>query len=151
MELPTDQASTKPGSGQYALIVPSSPSGLLPLAGDLKTNCGVVVEGILKAGPKAFGKIAICVTDYVPFKEVVVEFEKVTGKAAVYCEIPDSDCGKLWGPFGLELASQLRWGEHYSDWQTFDAERVISLEELGVHRKVVHFKQAMRDLKDKLV
>lgn len=132
-------------------MAPSSPSALFALAGDMETNCGIVVEGILNAGSKAFGKIAICVTDYVPFKDVVTEFTRVTGKSAVYLEISDDDIAKVWGPFGSELASQLRWGEHYSEWASFSPGRVISLEELNVSDKLVHFREAIENLKDSLV
>ncbi|RSM15473.1 hypothetical protein CDV31_004909 [Fusarium ambrosium] len=124
-------STLKPGSGNYAFVAPSSPSALFALAGDMETNCGIVVEGILNAGSKAFGKIAICITDYIQFKDVVTEFTKVTGKSAVYLEISDDDIAKIWGPFGSELASQLRWGEHYSEWASFSPGRVISLEELN--------------------
>ncbi|KAH7124790.1 NACHT domain-containing protein [Dactylonectria macrodidyma] len=132
-----------PGSGHYAFVASSSPSALFALAGDMETNCGVIVEGILNAGSKAIDKITICVTDYVPFRDLAVEFERVTGKAAAYLEISDEDIAKVWGPFGLELASQLRWGEHYSDWDSFAGESLISLEELGVCDKLVHFRRAL--------
>ncbi|KAM5370577.1 hypothetical protein ACJZ2D_008403 [Fusarium nematophilum] len=140
-----------PGSGHYAFVAPSSPSALFALGGDMETNCGVIVEGILNAGSNAFDKVAVCVTDYVPFRDVTVEFERVTGKAAAYLEISDKDIAKIWGPFGLEIASQLRWGEHYSDWDSFAGERAIGIEELGVSDRLVHFKEALEGLKDRLV
>ncbi|KAM5355121.1 hypothetical protein ACJ41O_001767 [Fusarium nematophilum] len=145
------ETSNKPGSGHYAFVAPSSPSALFALGGDMETNCGVIVEGILNAGSNAFDKVAVCVTDYVPFRDVTVEFERVTGKAAAYLEISDKDIAKIWGPFGLEIASQLRWGEHYSDWDSFAGERAIGIEELGVSDRLVHFKEALEGLKDRLV
>ncbi|KAH6972708.1 hypothetical protein BKA56DRAFT_634776 [Ilyonectria sp. MPI-CAGE-AT-0026] len=137
-------------SGNYAFITPSSPSAYLPLAGDLETNCGIVVEGILNAGSKAYGKIAVCVTDYVAMKDIASEFEKVTGKSAAYLEISDEDMYKIWGAFGAELASQLRWSEEYPDWHSFFPHRVISFADLGIEGKLVHFREALVGLKDRL-
>ncbi|GKT64330.1 HSCARG dehydrogenase [Colletotrichum tofieldiae] len=140
-----------PGSQGYALAVPSSPSALLPIAGDLQTNCGIVVRGILDAGPKAYGKIAICITDYRPITDLVSEFEKITGRPAAYLEFSDQDVEKFWDVFGAEFASQLRWSESNPNWHDLIADRVISMRELGVEGKLVNFEQALEALKDKLI
>ncbi|GKT51111.1 NmrA-like family domain-containing protein 1 [Colletotrichum spaethianum] len=140
-----------PGSQGYALAIPSSPSALLPIAGDLQTNCGIVVRGILNTGAKAYGKVAICITDYRPMTDLIAEFEKLTGKPAAYLEISDKDMRKFWGDFGAEFASQLRWSESYPNWHDLVAGRVISMSELGVEGKLVNFEQALEALKDKLL
>ncbi|KAJ0382794.1 hypothetical protein COL922a_011817 [Colletotrichum nupharicola] len=144
-------SSSKPMSAGYAFIAPSSPSGILPISGDAQTNSGIVVRGILDAGAKAYGKVAVCVTDYKPMTQLVDVFEKVTGKPAVYFEISDSDMAKIWGDFGAELAAQLRFSEEFPDWSSLASGRIISLEELGVQGKLINFEQALTALKDKII
>lgn len=138
-------------SAGYAFIVPSSPSGILPISGDAQTNSGIVVRGILNSGAKAYGKVAICVTDYKPMTQLVDVFEKVTGKPAVYFEISDSGMAKIWGDFGAELAAQLRFSEEFPDWSSLASGRIVSLEELGVQGKLINFEQALTALKDKII
>ncbi|KAL6407492.1 hscarg dehydrogenase [Ilyonectria robusta] len=145
------ETTLQPGSGHYVLMAPSSPSGLFVLAGDMETNCGIVIEGILNASSRTFGKIVICVTDYIPLHDIATEFSRVTGKPATYLEVSDNNFAAIWGPFGTELASQLRWGEQYSDWESFGEGRVISMEELNLSDKLVSFGQALEKLKDRLI
>lgn len=64
----------------------------MPIAGDAEHNTGVVVGGILNSGPKALGKVAVLVTDYLSCTDVVKTFEKVTGSRASYVEVSD----ELW-------------------------------------------------------
>ncbi|KAF5485407.1 NmrA-like family domain-containing protein 1 [Colletotrichum siamense] len=149
--LPTMRFTPIPMSAGYAFIVPSSPSGILPISGDAQNNSGIVVRGILEAGAKAYGKVAVCVTDYKPMAQLVDVFEKVTGKPAVYFEISDSDMAKIWGDFGAELAAQLRFSEKFPDWNSLASGRIISLEELGVQGKLINFEQALTALKDQIV
>ncbi|KAM0424471.1 hypothetical protein ACHAPT_010395 [Fusarium lateritium] len=140
-----------PGSNAYAWIQPTKEDAVLPIAGDAQHNVGVVVQGILDAGPKAFGKIAIVITDYLKMSEVVQVWEGVSGRRGVYIEISDKTVEKIWGIAGLEIASQLRWSEEFPDWHQVEPEQVITFEELGVEGKVWDFKQALESVKESLV
>lgn len=110
-----------------------------------------MVEGLLNAGQKAGGKIAICVTDYLPMSDVVSTFEDVTGHRAAYTEISDETATKLYGLYGEEYAAQLRWSEAVPNWQHIDPNNTISLEELGVKEKLIGFKEALEAIKDQVV
>ncbi|KAK4447121.1 hypothetical protein QBC34DRAFT_330547 [Podospora aff. communis PSN243] len=136
-----------PGSEARFLMAPSRPEGKLAFAADIQTNAGVVVEGVLKMGSKAFGRTAVCVTDYVSWREVVEVYERVTGRKAAYVPADDETYGKLYGEFGIEFALQLRWSEEYPSWhEAAGEENIISLEELGVEGRLVGFEDAMRRL-----
>ncbi|KAF3763954.1 NAD(P)-binding protein [Cryphonectria parasitica EP155] len=141
-----------PGSyGGYLFTQPSKPSSLLPIVGDIDHNFGIVVEGLLKAGKKAYEKIAVVITEYLPFTDVVRVFEEVTGKRAAYAEISDEAAIKLYGVYGAEYAAQLRWSEKVPNWEQIDPQSVISLEELGVKDKLIGFKGALETLKARIV
>ncbi|OIW23036.1 NAD(P)-binding protein [Coniochaeta ligniaria NRRL 30616] len=140
-----------PGTGAYYFVQPSKPGGILPVAGDLETNAGIVVEGLFEKGAAAFGKVAILITEYLPLTEVVAEWSRVTGRRAAYAEATDQAMGTVWGEFGLEIAAQLRWSEEYPDWHSFEPERVIGFEELGVKDKLVGYTAALTALKEQLV
>lgn len=110
-----------------------------------------MVVGLLNAGKKAFGKIAVCITDYLPMTEVVKVFEEVTGKRAGYAEISDEAAANLYGDYGSEYAAQLRWSESFPSWEEIDPANTISLDELQVKDKLIDFKGALEALKEKLV
>jgi hypothetical protein len=114
-------------------------------------NFGIVVEALLNAGPKALGKIAKVITEYLPMTDVVSTFEEVTGRRAAYIEISDEIVTKMYGVYGAEFASQLRWSEEFPDWDQIDHENTISLEELGVKEKMIGFKEALEAIKDQVV
>ncbi|KAH8907341.1 NAD(P)-binding protein [Coniochaeta sp. PMI_546] len=140
-----------PLTGAYYLVLPSKPGGILPVAGDLETNAGIIIEALFEKGSAAFGKIAILITEYLPLTEVVAEWSKVTGRRAAYAEVTDQAMGTVWGEFGLEAASQLRWSEQYPDWHSFEPGRLISVEELGVKDKLIGYNAALTALKEQLV
>ncbi|KAJ4256932.1 hypothetical protein NW762_009028 [Fusarium torreyae] len=137
--------------GAYIWAQPSKQSACLPIAGDIDYNFGVVVKGLLDAGPKAFGKIAICVTDYMPFTDVVKVFGEITGCRAAYAELSDDSIFKLFGIFGAEYAAQLRWSEEFPSWESISPKDVISLEALGVERELVDFASAMEAIKNQII
>lgn len=111
---------------------------------------GVVVEGILEAGAKAFNKVAIVITDYIKISDAVRVWESVSGSRAVYVGVPDSTIETIWGVGGLEIAAQLRWSEEFPDWHRVEPGHVISLEELGVASRLRNFKQALESVKTSL-
>lgn len=138
-------------SEAHVLMLPASSSVVLPIAGDLQTNCGIIVDGILTAGSKAFDKIAICITDYCLLRDVVACFEQVTGKPAVFVEVCESSWQKLWGLSGLGFAAQLQFSKSHSNWHHFETDRVITLDDLGVREKLVDFRQALAAAKEKIL
>ncbi|KAK4148764.1 hypothetical protein C8A00DRAFT_38654 [Chaetomidium leptoderma] len=140
-----------PGSDAYMWAQPSRRDAVLPIAGDVQHNVEVVVEGILEAGPKSYGKIAVIITDYLKMSDAIEVWESVTGKRGVYVELSDDTVTKLWGVAGLEIASQLRWSEAYPRWEELFPDRVITFEELGVKDKVRNYREALESLKDFLV
>ncbi|CAG9939668.1 unnamed protein product [Clonostachys rosea f. rosea IK726] len=137
-------------SGAYIWIQPSKEDAILPIAGDVQHNVGVVVEGILEAGAKAFNKVAIVITDYIKISDAVRVWESVSGSRAVYVGVPDSTIETIWGVGGLEIAAQLRWSEEFPDWHRVEPGHVISLEELGVVSRLRGFKQALESVKASL-
>ncbi|KAF9875430.1 hscarg dehydrogenase [Colletotrichum karsti] len=140
-----------PMSGSYVWLQPSKPDALLPIAGDLSRNAGVVVEGILEAGEKAFGKVAVVVTDYVKMTDLVKIWGEVTGKNGIFVEVTDDAMQQLWGNLGAEFGSQLRWSEHYPSWHDLvPSDKLLSLGELGVENKVSNFRQGLEAIKGTL-
>lgn len=141
-----------PGSGAYVLMLPTHANAILPIAGDLETNAGIVIGSIFAHGASTFGRVAILITDYLPYTEVISHFEKATGKRAAFAEISDENICKLWSDWGTETAAQLRWSEKYPDWHKFvDQGKIISLEELGVKDRVVGFETALAGIKEQLI
>ncbi|KAK7943911.1 uncharacterized protein PG986_013024 [Apiospora aurea] len=128
-----------PGTeGGYLLPLPSKPDAMLPMAGNLQRNAGLLVEAVLRAGPARTGnKIAICITDYRPISSVADSLTKLTGgaKRVGYAEVSDAHVARLYGDFGTEMAAQLRWSEEYPDWHRFEPERTLDLAaDLGLEK-----------------
>lgn len=130
---------------------PSAGWAKLPVSGEVETNCGIIVEAILKTGAPTFKKIAICVTDYRSYDEVAEQYTKTTGESATFVPVSDETYGKMFGPIGTEVATQMRWGEKYHDWHAIYPERVLSMKELGVEDKLINFEEAMARQKDLIV
>ncbi|WKT54460.1 hypothetical protein QSH57_005044 [Fusarium oxysporum f. sp. vasinfectum] len=118
-----------PGSDAHIWLQPNKPCAILPIGGDVQHNVGVVVEGVLEAGPKAYGKIAIIITDYLKISDAV-------------------KMQQIWGVAGKELASQLRWSERYPSWHDLFPEKTITFSQLGIEGKIRNFKQALESVKD---
>jgi hypothetical protein len=130
-------------TGACYLVLPSKPTGILPIAGDLETNAGIVIEALFENGAATFGKVAILITDYLPMTQVVSEWARVTGKRAAFAELTDEAVATVWGEFGLEMAAQYRWSEEYPDWHSFEPQRLVTMEELGIKDKLIGFKEAL--------
>ena len=109
-----------------------------------------MVEGILEAGPKAFGKVATVVTDYITFMDITNMWEKVTGKPAAYVELSDEANSKIWGVMGDELGSQFRWSEQYPRWDKILGNKFISAEELGVKNRLIDTEACLTNMKSQL-
>ena len=143
-----------PDKESYLFALPAKPDSLLPIAGEVETNAGVVVEAILRAGARAHGKIVILVTEYRSVADVASTAARITGKRIAYAEIPDAHYGRLYGgdyeAIGLEMASRMRWSEVYPDWHAFEPERVMTFADLGIEGQLVGFEEAVERIKDKM-
>ncbi|KAK3387576.1 hypothetical protein B0H63DRAFT_160484 [Podospora didyma] len=137
--------------GGHILPIPSKLEALLPTAGDLEHNAGVVVEGIFNTGAAAFSKAAILVPDYVSVKDAVAKVAELSGKRIGLVDTPDDAYATIFGVYGEEIASQLRWSEEYPKWEAFyDPSYLITLEQLGVKNDIIGFEANLATFKDKL-
>jgi NmrA-like family len=140
-------------SGKYVWMQPSRGDALLPISGDISVNTGYVVEAILsKPDISLPGKYVAMVTEQRSYLDVLNVWEKVTRKSAVYVEVTDEDFESLWGIYGSELASQLRFSEEYGDWNSFKSkEEVVTIDKLGLSGKLVGLEETLAGLKAMLV
>ena len=58
-------------------------------------------------------------TETTTFEGVVETWSKITGKDAAYVDSSQESFVKLWGPYGLEMSQQYKFGEDYGDWDKF--------------------------------
>ncbi|KAK8132152.1 hypothetical protein PG999_000325 [Apiospora kogelbergensis] len=149
--LPMMKPSPLPGADTHVWMVPSKAEALLPIAGDVDYNVGVTVQSILEAGAKAYGKLAIVVTEYLTMLDVVHTWESVSAKRAVFVEVSDATYRQIWGIAGDEVASQLRWSEEFGHWEQLDPGHVLSLSELGIEGKLRGFQQTLESMKSHLI
>ncbi|KAF5002464.1 hypothetical protein FDECE_10623 [Fusarium decemcellulare] len=126
-----------PASGKYTWLMPSKPSGKLPIAGDESRNVGIVVERILERPTETMGKIVVLVVEYLDHTEVLKVWEKVTGKEATYVELSDEAAVALIGPVAIDLGAQLRFSEEYPDMGTYEPDRVVKLTDIGLGEELV--------------
>jgi hypothetical protein len=120
-------------------------------AGEIETNCGIIVEGILNTGAPTFTKIAVGVTDYRTYDELAAQYTKTTGEQGTFVQIPEEVYAKMFGLIGVEVAMQLRFGEKHPNWHAIYPDRVVSMKELGVEDKLIGFEEAMERQKDLIV
>ncbi|KAF3399665.1 hypothetical protein DPV78_006170 [Talaromyces pinophilus] len=74
-------------------------------------------------------------------------WEKVTGKSAIYCEISDESFGKLFGPWGTEVAGQLRFSEQFPYWDNLLPGVTVTVDQLKVRDQLVGLEEALDTLK----
>jgi hypothetical protein len=129
---------------------PSKPDAILASAGDVGNNTGVMVEGILEAGPKTYGKVATVIVEYITFADVIKLWEKVTGKPAAYVEISKEANTKIRGVAGDEFAAQYVWSEEFPYWHTIPGDKYISAEELGVKDRLIDTETSLNSMKSQL-
>jgi len=108
-------------------------------------------EAILAKGEATFGKIAICITEYLTFAEVVKVWEKVTGKKGQFVEVSTEVFENIWGPYGSEMAAQYKWSEVYPSWHALFPEKTLSLAELGLEGKLLGHESGLEDIKERIV
>ncbi|MCJ1390250.1 hypothetical protein MMC18_003108 [Xylographa bjoerkii] len=119
-KMPLIKLMEVPQSGKYIWPQPSKASAMLPNAGDISVNIGVFAAAIL-AHPEISlpGKYAWVQTEKTTFQEIMETWSKVTGKDAVYVDIPAEQYIQLWGPYGLEMSLQYAFGSEHGDWDAF--------------------------------
>ncbi|KAJ5116630.1 hypothetical protein N7456_000978 [Penicillium angulare] len=143
--------------GGYFLLLPASPTAVMPFCGEVTHNVGVVVEAILAAPEKTIGRTVALTTDHATFTEAAALFEKVTGQTAVYSEVSDASFEHLYGPlFGRELVLGLRFHEKYpsedlNDLPALGTGSIMTLEELGVRDRVIGLEDAMKVFGNRLL
>ena len=138
-------------SDTYLYLQPGSPDSRLPIGGDIQHNTGLVVEGILKLGDKAHGKLAILVLEYLRQEDNVKIWSRVTGKKAQFIGVSDDVYEGMWGPWGSEMATQFRWSDAYPDWHVFYPDKTLTFAELGVEGKLVGHEAALEAIKGELL
>ncbi|CAH0000924.1 unnamed protein product, partial [Clonostachys byssicola] len=132
-----------PATGKYIWLMPSKPSGKLPIAGDESHNVGVVVERILERPNQTLGKIVGLVVEYLEHTEVLEVWEKVTGKEAIYVELTGEAAAALIGPAAIDLEAQLRFSEEYPDMGTYDPERFVKPTDIGLGEQLIGLEGAL--------
>jgi hypothetical protein len=121
-------------SGKYIWLQPSPGSALLSVSGDISTNVGVFVSTIL-AHPEVPlpARYVTVKTETLTFLDILKVWSKVTGKEAEYVECTYEAFARLWGPYGIEIADQFKFGAEYGDWDVLEPD-IVKVEELGIKR-----------------
>ena len=110
--------------------MPTPPSATIIVSGDMDVTPGVWVRQILAFPDKTKGRYASVAPETLTFAEVLEIWSEVYDRESVYVQTTVQEYGSMWGPGGLELASQLVFGEHVPDWTTpYDH---VSMEELDI-------------------
>lgn len=104
----------------------------MSLTGDINVTPGIWVRQILANPEKSLGKYAAVFTEVKTFQEMMDDWMAVTGKRGVIVPVSNEVCIELWGPFGLDVARQLRFGEIHPDWTISVKDRFVGPEELGI-------------------
>ncbi|MCJ1382461.1 hypothetical protein MMC17_005574 [Xylographa soralifera] len=116
-KMPLIKLMEVPGSGKHMWPQPSKASALLPNSGDIGVNIGVFAAAILAHPDISLpGKYAWVQTEKTTFQEIMDTWSQVTGKDAVYVDIPAEQYIQLWGPYGLEMSKQYAFGADHGDW-----------------------------------
>ncbi|KAI4686584.1 uncharacterized protein J4E84_005865 [Alternaria hordeiaustralica] len=136
--------------GKYVWMVPSTPSTVYPMAGDMAKDPGVWARQIL-ANPKlTHGKYAGVCTEVLSLGEALSQWEEVSGKKGVYVECKPEVIGSLFGLAGEEAVTGVVFGEAVTDWFGHVKEQglFITKEQLGISPdEVSNFKQALEAVK----
>ncbi|KAH6613140.1 hypothetical protein C7974DRAFT_418228 [Boeremia exigua] len=139
--------------GTYTWMVPTSPSTLYPMSGDMTKDPGVWARQIL-ANPKlTHGKYAAVCTEVMTLGEALSQWAEVSGKKGVYVEVKPDVIGNLYGLAGDEAVTGVLFGEAVPDWFAHVKEQglFVTKEELGISAdEVCNFKQSLELLKDHL-
>ncbi|RFU77473.1 sugar transporter [Trichoderma arundinaceum] len=104
-----------PQNDTYIWLLPTKPSTLLPITGDIKKTAGLWVRRILENPQKSLGKYAGVITEVLSFDEILKAWSHGTGKPAVVVECTDSSFNDLWGVSAEEFKLQLKFHELVPD------------------------------------
>ncbi|KAK1596952.1 NmrA-like family protein [Colletotrichum navitas] len=138
-------SAPQPFLGKYLLALPSKAEGIVPVAGVVELNTGIVVQAILAQAEKSFGKFVPVLTDLIPWSAVVEGWSMVTGKTAVYAELSDKAAVKMWGPvFGADMPKQFRFSEQHPDWYSYHPDSTVTIKDLGIEGDVYGWEQGLK-------
>ncbi|KAJ0159308.1 NmrA-like family domain-containing protein 1 [Colletotrichum tanaceti] len=141
----------QPFLGQYLMAQPSKPESIVPVAGAVELNTGIVVKAVLEQPEKTYGKFVPILTDMIPWTTVVEGWSKTTGKTAAYAELSDAEAVKLLGPaFGKDMAQQFRFSEQHPDWYGYHPDSTVSIKDLGIEGEVYGWEKALEYYKTRL-
>ncbi|KAK1968682.1 NmrA-like family protein [Colletotrichum sublineola] len=144
-------AAPQPFIGQYLMAQPSKAEGIVPVAGVVELNTGIVVKAVLAQAEKSFGKFVPVLTDLISWSAIAEGWGKVTGKVAVYAELSDEAAVKMYGPvFGADMAKQLRFSEQHPDWYSYHPESTVTIKDLGIEGDVFGWERGLEYYKTRI-
>ncbi|CAI6099984.1 unnamed protein product [Clonostachys chloroleuca] len=140
-----------PATGKYVWLMPSKPSGKLPIAGDESHNVGIVVERILECPSQTMDKIVGLAVEYLDHTEVLKVWEKVTGNEAIYIELTGEAAAGLIGVAAIDLEVHLRFSEEYPDVGTYERGRFVKPTDIGLGEELIGLEGTLRSYSDSLL
>lgn len=114
---------------------------------------GVWVRQILANPQITHGKYAAVCIEVINLEQALAQWEEVSGKSAVFVQIPPADFEKLYGLPGQEACMQQAFGEAVSDWYAHVREKglFVTKEQLGVSTdEVADFRGSLELVKQHL-
>ena len=139
-------------SGKFIWLQPVRPTTTLPMAGDMNINPGVVVRQILAHPEKSKGRYATVWSEIISMQELLDIWSTVTGKEAVYVQVPADTFATMWGAGGRELAEMFKFCEAVSDWTEHRRTELLSVEVLGIEKgELIGMQQSLESLKALLI
>jgi len=136
--------------GTYIWMQPTSPSTVLPSAGDTSHNVGIFVRASLAQPEKTLGKYVGVVVDTPTHTEALKYWSEATGKPSAFMQVEARDWNALFGAPGEELYLNLKAFEENPRW-AFD-NNPLSAKDLGIKEgELIGSKQTLLNLKDSLI
>ena len=131
-------------------MVPSKPSTVYPMSGDMNKDPGVWARQIL-ANPKlTHSKYAAVCTEVITLGEALSQWANISGKKGVYVEVKPEVIGQMYGIAGEEAVTGVLFGEAVKDWFGHVKEKglFVTKEQLGISMdEVSDFKKSLESVK----
>lgn len=122
------------------------------MAGDMRTNPGVLVRQILARPEVTKGRYASVWSETISLQELLSIWSTVTGKEAVYVEVSPDTYAAMWGAGGQELVEMYKFCEAVDDWAEHRGTDLLSAEDLGIEKgELVGMQEALESLKNLLI
>lgn len=132
-------------------MVPTSPSTVYPMSGDMTKDPGVWARQILAQPKLTHGKYAAVCTEVLSLGEALSQWADVSGKKGVYVEVKPEVVGNIFGLAGEEAVTGVVFGEAVPDWfkHVKDQGLFITKEQLGISNdEVSNFKQSLESIRE---